>query len=181
MSTFIDRNSGVIDAVSEKLPVNTVALTNVPLYGLIVIGGSYQLLAGDRILVNGQTDKTQNGIYVAQTNAWNRSQDFNSGRNITPGTRVIVLIPGGFSFIEYALSPTTPKPIIVGVTAFVFLPVNLRPVETLANLPFGVEGMLAFAKDVRKIGEGPGAGTGASVIFTGGLWYVESTDEPALI
>ena len=50
---------------------------NVSLSGLSAIDG-YTPTAGNRILVKNQTDKTENGIYVAASGAWSRSTDFDT-------------------------------------------------------------------------------------------------------
>jgi hypothetical protein len=56
---------------------------------------------------------------------------------------------------------------------------NSLSVYTVATLP-GVgsvyEGQMAFASDGRKIGEGPGVGTGVPVYYSGAAWRVLSTD-----
>lgn len=47
---------------------------NLALSGLITVDG-YQTVAGDRILVNNQTNAAQNGIYNAAAGAWSRTVD----------------------------------------------------------------------------------------------------------
>ncbi len=52
---------------------------------------------------------------------------------------------------------------------------------TVAGLPLSsisLEGMLAYATNGRKVGQGPGAGTGVPVYFSNGAWRVYSTDAP---
>jgi hypothetical protein len=50
---------------------------------------------------------------------------------------------------------------------------------TVAALPGSAsEGSRAYATNGRKIGEGPGLGTGVWVYFSGGLWRTLSTDAP---
>ena len=49
-------------------------------------------------------------------------------------------------------------------------------VYTVAGLPAGTEGMVAYATDGRKVGEGAGAGTGVPVYFSNTLWRAYSTD-----
>lgn len=75
-------NKAYADAVAAGLrPKGNVAVAtteNLPLLsGLLVIDG-YQTVAGDRILVKDQTNKTQNGIYVASAEAWERSIDLDN-------------------------------------------------------------------------------------------------------
>ena len=56
------------------------------------------------------------------------------------------------------------------------------PRYTFVTLPAGanaVDGQLAFCTNGRKVGEGPGAGTGVPVYFDGADWRVYSTDAAA--
>ena len=67
-----------VDAVKTGLDmkesVRVATTANVTLSGLLTIDG-VALKAGDRVLVKNQTNKTQNGIYVAATAAWQRAVD----------------------------------------------------------------------------------------------------------
>jgi hypothetical protein len=47
---------------------------------------------------------------------------------------------------------------------------------TVAGLPTGAEGQIAYATNGRKVGEGGGSGTGVPVYFSNGSWRVYSTD-----
>lgn len=47
---------------------------------------------------------------------------------------------------------------------------------TVAGLPSGIEGQIAYATNGRKVGEGAGSGTGVPVYFADGHWRVFSTD-----
>lgn len=47
----------------------------------------------------------------------------------------------------------------------------------LADLPVASAGVTAFARDVRKPGEGPGSGTGALVYSDGTQWLLSRSDE----
>lgn len=50
----------------------------------------------------------------------------------------------------------------------------------VAALPVGAEGFRVYASDGRKVGEGPGLGTGVPVYFSGAKWRVYSTDAQVL-
>jgi hypothetical protein len=50
------------------------------------------------------------------------------------------------------------------------------PQFTVANLPAGTEGAIAYATNGRKVGQGAGSGTGVPVYFSSTLWRVYSTD-----
>lgn len=57
-----------------KNPVRVATTENITLSGLLTIDG-ITLEGEDRVLVKNQTDKKQNGIYVAKYGAWERSED----------------------------------------------------------------------------------------------------------
>jgi hypothetical protein len=53
--------------------------------------------------------------------------------------------------------------------------------STVAALPAGLpEGSQWWASNGRKIGEGPGSGTGVQVYYSAGAWRVVSLDSPVL-
>lgn len=134
MSTLIDRTSGVIDAVAEKLAVVAATNTNVALLGLAPIGG-YTPKVRDRILVNAQTNAAQNGIYLASASAWTRSQDFNSGKNIAPGTSFLLTDGGTAAIIAmYVLNPEIAVPIVVGTTPITFTSIIISKQVTLTAI-----------------------------------------------
>lgn len=88
-TALTDRVSGIFSGVAFKTPVKVATSANITLEGLQTIG-SVTLAAGDRVLVKDQTDATENGIYEANTSRWQRTKDFDSGREIANGTRVAV-------------------------------------------------------------------------------------------
>ena len=58
--------------IASKPPVACVATGNITLSGLQAIDG-YTTVAGDRVLVIGQTTASQNGVYNAASGAWART------------------------------------------------------------------------------------------------------------
>lgn len=61
-----------------KDPVRAVATANITLSGAQTIDG-VSVVATDRVLVAGQTDPIENGIYVAASGAWARAADMAAG------------------------------------------------------------------------------------------------------
>lgn len=59
-------------------PAACVATTNVALTGLLTIDG-YTLVAGDLVLLTGQTAASQNGLWTAAAGAWARPTEFAHG------------------------------------------------------------------------------------------------------
>ncbi len=71
-----------IQGLSTKVSVKAATSTNINIAtnGLTAIDG-YTPVAGDRILLLGQTTASQNGIWLAQSGAWTRPTDFATGTN----------------------------------------------------------------------------------------------------
>ncbi len=69
-----------VNGLEWKAPVRAATSTNVntATQGLGAIDG-YTPSANDRILLMGQTTQSQNGIWLAQSGAWTRPNDFASG------------------------------------------------------------------------------------------------------
>jgi hypothetical protein len=94
-------NKEYVDSVAAGLdPKESVAYTTT---GNITLSGtstqtngdwSQALSVGDRILVKNQTDKTENGIYTADSAGWSRAEDHDG----TPANEVTL---GNFTFVEY--------------------------------------------------------------------------------
>jgi hypothetical protein len=84
-----DRFYGVSGGLAVKSPCVAATTSNITLSGLQTIG-TVVLAAGDRVLVAAQTDKTENGIYIASTTAWQRAADFDGNRDVVPGTMIVV-------------------------------------------------------------------------------------------
>jgi hypothetical protein len=80
----------VAAGLSWKQPVAIATLTNITLSGLQTIDG-YTTLAGDRVLVKNQSTAANNGIYIAASGAWARSEDANTWNELI----------GAITFIEY--------------------------------------------------------------------------------
>lgn len=67
-----------------KASVRVVANSNITLSGTQTIDG-VSVIAGDRVLVRGQTTASQNGVYVCAAGAWSRATDADATGEITPG------------------------------------------------------------------------------------------------
>jgi hypothetical protein len=107
-TTSTDRRSGAFLQAAIKLPCRVVAVANLDLDGLETIDG-VALAAGDRVLVTGQTDTTENGIYVADTGEWERSADCNGSRDLVQGT--IVAVIAGTAYTGSVWQVTTASPV----------------------------------------------------------------------
>jgi len=90
-------NKAYVDSVAQgldvKKSVRVIARSNITLSGTQTIDG-VAVIAGDRVLVAGQTASADNGIYVAAAAAWSRAEDADGS---TPSND---LNPGAFTFVE---------------------------------------------------------------------------------
>ncbi len=115
-ATITDRLNNLTTSTAIKPPCVAVASSNITLSGLQTIG-SVTVAQDDRVLVIGQTDLTENGIYNADTGDWTRAKDFDGNRDAVRGTLVLVrnqLIEGAF----YEL--TTANPVLFGSSSITF-------------------------------------------------------------
>lgn len=82
-----------VDANSNRRTsyVDLSSVTNIGLTGEQTIDGT--LTSTSRVLVMGQTDTSENGVYVTAAGAWSRASDFNTASEFTQGR--LVLVQGG--------------------------------------------------------------------------------------
>lgn len=120
-STMISRIDGLTTSVAVKPPIKIMTSSHITLVGEQVINSvtpdgspaSHTALDGDRIGVNGQADKKQNGIYVCRTTAWERAKDFDGSLDAVYGTLVTDSIPVIWRLI-------TPIPVLFGTSDIEF-------------------------------------------------------------
>lgn len=75
---YLDNTEVTLDGtVDIRAAVVTVATSNITLSGEQTIEG-VAVVSGDRVLVTGQTDASENGIWVAASGAWSRADDMNT-------------------------------------------------------------------------------------------------------
>jgi hypothetical protein len=112
-----------VDAIAQgvrdfKASVRAVATSNITLSGTQTIDG-VSLIAGDRVLVTGQTTGSQNGIYVVAAGAWSRSTDADESSEVSAG--MYVLVEEGTAYADSAWVLTTDDPITLGTTSLAFV------------------------------------------------------------
>jgi hypothetical protein len=113
-----DRFFGVLASQAIKVPCVRAVATNVTLSGDPGLIGTYQPLDNDRLLLVGQTNPVENGIWeVSLTGAWKRSPDFDGIRDATENTLVVVARDSG-SPVMYRLENTAP--VVVGTDPLTF-------------------------------------------------------------
>lgn len=101
IQSMIAGNIAVKEAVAVELH-SDVDFANI---GLVMLDG-YQLAEGDRVLVLGQTDPVENGIYVASSGVWTRATDADEQSELAPHTAVTV-VHGDHAGRKYELFNTS--------------------------------------------------------------------------
>lgn len=89
MPSSYSNRLGTAPEEAVKAPCVVAAVTNITLSGEQTIGVT-AVVAGDRVLVAGQTDPTENGIYDAAAGAWSRATDWNAPEDVISGQLVAV-------------------------------------------------------------------------------------------
>ncbi len=97
----------IAQGISWKAPVLAASASNVAtLSGTTTIDG-VSVAAGQRVLLFGQTDATQNGIWVVQSSGWTRPPDFAVGSHQASSA---VFVEQGSVYSESALTVTADPP-----------------------------------------------------------------------
>ncbi len=117
VSNSTDRFNGVIASLAIKAPCVAVAIANLTLSGEQTVNG-VAVVAGDRVLVIGQTEASENGIYDASSSAWARAADWDGNRDVVSGTLATVATATVGRNPLYQV--TTANPITIGTTAVNF-------------------------------------------------------------
>ncbi len=110
-----------ISNLDFKQSTRVISLNNVTLSGGAPSSvDSVTLSAGDRVLVSGQTDKSENGIYEVETagtgsnGTWIRASDFDVNSDVTAG--IVVMVTEGTEYDDTQWKLVTNDPIIIGTT-----------------------------------------------------------------
>lgn len=108
-------------------PARAISTTNITLSGAQTIDG-VSIVAGDRVLVAGQTTGANNGMYVAAAGAWSRTTDtFVAG--------ILVPVSEGTVNGNTTFRLSTAAPIILGTTSIAFAKdLALKPANNLSDL-----------------------------------------------
>lgn len=109
---FGQLTAAVASGSADKTPVKTVATSNIPLTGLQTING-YTTIAGDRVLVQNQTNPALNGAYIANSGTWSRATDSDTASELLGATYLVTA--GNASVIGTKWKVIT-QPITVGIT-----------------------------------------------------------------
>ncbi len=117
--------------------VLTVSLSNIGLSGLSAVNG-YTPIAGDRILVIGQTNATENGVYIASASGWSRATDSDSDAELR-GYQYLVTAGSNANF---RYGNTNQSTITVGSTNITYQTISAGETDPIftASPSFGITG-----------------------------------------
>lgn len=113
--------NSIMNGRDWKQSVRAVSTSNITLSGAQTIDGA-SVIAGDRVLVAGQTTGANNGIYVVAAGAWSRSTDADVDAEVTSG--LTVFVEEGTSNGDKIWQLTTNNPITLGTTSLTFVAVG---------------------------------------------------------
>lgn len=117
--------SATLSGLTLKAPCKAATTGNITLFGEQTIDGVFVSSSEQRVLVKDQTNKAENGIYIASSGAWSRATDFDSGGsggNVVTGSSVF--IESGLQNVNTNWALVTNAPITVGVTLLTFVKTN---------------------------------------------------------
>ncbi len=126
-------DTAISTGLVAKIPAVVVSISNVTLSGTQTIDG-VALNVNDRVLLVGQTNPIENGLWEVQAGAWTRPADFASG---TTAGQAYVLITSGAVYTGSSWLCNTPLSII-DTDPIMFAQFSLPDQTTGANVGTGV-------------------------------------------
>lgn len=159
-----------ISNIDYKQAVRAVSVADVNLTGgaPAVLDG-VSLATGNRILVAGQTNKAQNGIYFVQTlgagenGTWVRASDANETGEIEPG--MVVMVTEGTTYADTPWKLITNGAIVIGVTELTFqqFSANVTPGGSNTQIQFNSSNIFAGSANLTWDGSELYVGGGANI------------------
>ncbi|KKN74303.1 hypothetical protein LCGC14_0392420 [marine sediment metagenome] len=122
--------TGAVQVLDWKEAVETVSTANIALTGEQTLNGL--LTSVSRVGVTGQTDPTENSIYVSAVGAWVRAADADTDAKVTNGLAFAVG-DSGSTLAGNIYILTTPDPITLGVTSLTFSELTALPTHATSH------------------------------------------------
>lgn len=119
MSVDSENRALFLGASPWKLACRAVATTNITLSGEQTVDG-VACVVGNRVLVAGQTDATENGPYIVFSTGWQRADDAMVANHIQFGMTMRVLEGTTNANTMWSMTSPTTGDITLGETELVF-------------------------------------------------------------
>lgn len=103
--------------------------SNIVLSGLQAIDG-IELAIGDRVLIFGQTVTSQNGVYIANTSSWQRSNDTNGYALLN---NFNIQVSSGFTYANEYFSYVTPTNFVFQQSPIIFTMLTNTPAVNVTD------------------------------------------------
>lgn len=167
-------NKGYVDTAVQgmdwKDSVRAASTANIDIStgGLLTVDGVV-LVAGDRVLLMGQTDATQNGIYVASSSAWTRSTDADGNPSSEVSNGMATFVEEGTKDGSNGYVLTTPNPITLGTTDLTFAQFSGAG-QIIAGAGISKDGNKLYLNFGAGIAQLPTDEIGVEVLNTGSLF-----------
>lgn len=113
------RVDSFVIGLAIKAPVHVATNLPITLSGEQTVNGR-ALLVGQRCLVKDQVDPIENGIYVVETSAWQRTGDFDGSRDVVAGTVVPAYRVSDGEFVYWMVDGVGAETKFPGVDAITF-------------------------------------------------------------
>jgi hypothetical protein len=110
-SNWISTYGCTIQPTTNLTAASVIATSNITLSGLQIIDG-ISVTSGTIVLVSAQTTPQLNGLYIAHSGAWTRTNTLTNGLSVT--------ISEGYKYANTTWVLTTANPITIPTTAIVF-------------------------------------------------------------
>jgi hypothetical protein len=114
MANVVDRLGGASSSLAFKAPCRLGTTASITLSGYQTIDGTLPTSSEHvdlrRILVKDQTNAEENGIYIMDTGAWERTKDFDGANDFRQGTRIYVFggsTQSGTYIVSSSMDPST--------------------------------------------------------------------------
>lgn len=134
--TLEDYNKQPFKGLCRVVATSDIVLSDVQIIDSVAVD------INDRVLVAGQTDATQNGIYVVKSGAWERAQDMSSSLHL-PGATIIV--NEGIEHGDSVWKLSNSLPMSLGDTPLVFTAIAGSKTLTQGMINAIAENSIAFA------------------------------------
>lgn len=103
----VDKFRGLVGNLGMKAPAKVGVVANITLSGLQTLD-DVALTENDRVLVMGQDDPIENGLYNATSGPWVRTVDFDSERDVVKGT--VIRVTDGTEYAGYSFGVISDDP-----------------------------------------------------------------------